>query len=54
MPSYSFVCQKCKKSFVSIMTLAEYNKGSVNCPSCKSKKVEQKPSAFFAVTTKKS
>jgi len=36
------------------MTLAEYQKGGVACPSCKSKKVEQKPATFFAVSAKKS
>jgi putative FmdB family regulatory protein len=54
MPTYSFVCKQCKKSFVAVMTLAEYEKRAATCPSCKSKKVEQKPAAFFAVTAKKS
>ncbi len=54
MPSYSFVCKECKKSFTKTMTLAEYEKGGFACPSCKSKKLEQKPAAFFAVTSKKS
>ena len=54
MPSYSFVCKACRKSFTSVMTLMEYEKRRVTCPSCKSKKIEQKPSAFFAVTAKKS
>jgi len=54
MPSYEFVCKECKKSFNVIMTLADYEKGRVSCPKCKSKKVEQKMAAFFAVTSKKS
>ncbi len=54
MPSYEFVCKECKKGFNVIMTLQEYDKGNVACPKCKSKKVEQKPAAFFAVTSKKS
>jgi len=54
MPSYEYVCKACKKSFSIIMTLAEYEKGRVTCPSCKGKKVEQKPAAFFAVSAKKS
>lgn len=54
MPSYQFFCKECKKTFTVIMTLGEYEKGHVACPSCKSKKVEQKPAAFFAVTAKKS
>jgi putative FmdB family regulatory protein len=54
MPSYDYYCKQCKKTFNMIMTLAEYEKGQVACPKCKSKKVEQKPSVFFAVTSKKS
>lgn len=54
MPSYEFMCKECKKPFTVIMTLKEYDKGKVACPKCKSKKVEQKPAAFFAVTSKKS
>ncbi len=54
MPQYQFSCNKCKRTFSLIMTLAEYDKGNVACPKCKSKKVEQKVAAFFAVTSKKS
>jgi putative FmdB family regulatory protein len=54
MPTYDFVCSVCKKQFTRMMSLAEYEKGSVICPQCKSKKTVQKPAAFFAVTAKKS
>jgi putative FmdB family regulatory protein len=54
MPSYEFFCKECKKTFTVIMTLQEYEKGHAACPKCKSKKVEQRPAAFFAVTAKKS
>ncbi len=54
MPNYEYVCKDCKKLFTIIMTLHEYEKGHVICPKCKSKKVEQKAAAFFAVTSKKS
>ena len=54
MPSYDYYCKACKKTFNVIITLAEYEKGQLTCPKCKSKKVEQKPSGFFAVTSKKS
>ena len=54
MPSYEFVCKECKKTFTVVMTLAEYEKGRFTCPKSKSKKVEQKMAAFFAVTSKKS
>jgi putative FmdB family regulatory protein len=54
MPSYQYYCKECKKSFNVIMTMSEHDKGHVSCPKCKSRKVEQKAAAFFAVTSKKS
>ena len=54
MPIYEFICKECNKRFSQIMTIAEYEKGRITCPKCKSKKVEQKYAAFFAVTSKKS
>lgn len=54
MPTYTFVCKECNKSFSQMMTLTEYEKGKVVCPKCNSKKVEQKVAAFFAVSAKKS
>lgn len=54
MPSYEFVCKDCNKTYTSIMTMAEYDKGDFSCPQCKSRNVEQKISPFFAVTSKKS
>ncbi|MCI0349741.1 MAG: zinc ribbon domain-containing protein [Acidobacteriales bacterium] len=54
MPNYDFRCLACKKSFSKILTLAQYDKGKVECPHCGSRKVEQKFSSFFAVTSKKS
>ncbi|MGA2628623.1 MAG: FmdB family zinc ribbon protein [Terriglobia bacterium] len=54
MPNYEFVCKNCQKAFSLVMTLAEYEKGRFTCPKCQSKKVEQKFSAFSAVTSKKS
>jgi len=54
MPLYEYTCKDCKKEFVKIMTLAEYDRGDVECPACKSKNLDQKPASFFAVTSKKS
>jgi len=36
------------------LSLVEYEEGKVLCPSCGSKKVEQRWSTFSAVTSKKS
>ena len=54
MPQYNFLCRACKKEFLKIMTLPEHEKGVTVCPHCKSKDVEQRWAAFFAVTSKKS
>ncbi|MFB3917139.1 MAG: FmdB family zinc ribbon protein [Terriglobales bacterium] len=54
MPQYEFFCKDCKKPFLQILTLAEYEKGRFTCPKCKSKNVEQRLSSVYAVTSKKS
>ncbi|MGD0695652.1 MAG: zinc ribbon domain-containing protein [Terriglobia bacterium] len=54
MPIYEYICKACNKTFTQIMTISEHDKTKVACPKCTSKKVEQKPAAFFAVSAKKS
>lgn len=54
MPTYSYTCKDCKKTFNQSMTLTEHGKNKITCPKCKGKNVEQKYAAFFAVTAKKS
>jgi len=54
MPTYEFVCKKCKKEFTLVLRLKEYEKGGFSCPKCKSKEVEQKISVFQTKTSKKS
>ena len=54
MPVYEYTCPACRKDFTRILSLKEYEKGKVKCPSCGSSKVKQKPTTFFAVTSKKS
>jgi putative FmdB family regulatory protein len=54
MPRYEFYCEDCKKPFEVIITLAEYEKGVIKCPTCGKKHVHQEAAAFFAVTSKKS
>ncbi len=54
MPHYEFFCQECKKLFDKILSLVDYEEGEVLCPHCGSKRVEQRWSAFSAITSKKS
>ena len=54
MPHYEFYCHTCKKTFMRILTLADYEEGGVICPRCGSHKVEQRWSVFSAITSKKS
>jgi putative FmdB family regulatory protein len=54
MPEYEFSCTACKKTFSTMLTLAEYEKGKIVCPKCGSRKLNQRVSAFYAITSKKS
>ena len=54
MPHYEFACLDCKKNFVTTLSLIDYVEGDVVCPHCGSKNVEQRWSAFTAITSKKS
>ncbi len=54
MPTYEYICKNCGTIFEKIMSLRERLKQPLpQCPKCKSRKVEQKPSSFQAVTAKK-
>jgi putative FmdB family regulatory protein len=52
MPHYEFFCHECKKLFSKILTLVDYEDGEVVCPHCGSKNVEQRWSAFSALTSR--
>ena len=54
MPQYNFFCRSCNKEFSKILTISDYEKGPIVCPHCKSKDIEQRWAAFYAVTSKKS
>ena len=54
MPTYEFYCQKCKKPFSTILSIAEYDEKKYSCPNCKSKDLKQQITSFQAVTSKKS
>ena len=42
MPTYEYRCQDCQRRFSIFMTFAEYGKKAVNCPHCKSERVQRK------------
>jgi putative FmdB family regulatory protein len=54
MHEYEFSCTACKKTFSTTLTLAEYEKGKIICPKCGSRKLTQRVTVFYAVTSKKS
>lgn len=54
MPTYSFVCRKCRKKFLEILSFREYEERGRKCPKCGSKDVDQVLEAFYAKTSKKS
>jgi putative FmdB family regulatory protein len=54
MPHYEFFCHNCKTFFAKILSLVDCEEGGVLCPHCGSKNVEQRWSAFSAITSKKS
>jgi putative FmdB family regulatory protein len=54
MPHYVFVCSECGKEFEVTLHIDELGKAPVECPGCKSRKVQQAVATFSAVTSKKS
>ena len=54
MPTYSYRCENCGKTFDRIESISEHGAAKPSCPKCKSRKVVQVPSKFFAMTGKKS
>lgn len=54
MPTYEFICQKCKKPFSMILSITEHETKKIRCPKCKSTRVRQQITSFQVVTSKKS
>lgn len=54
MPTYEYRCDKCKKRFSRIESIAEHGRKRLKCPKCKSTKVIQVLAPFYAKTVKKS
>src|SRR5262249_8118091 len=53
MPHYEFLCHACQKTFSKILALVDYEEGGILCPHCGSHNVEQRGSAFSAITPNK-
>ena len=57
MPTYEFLCQKCKKRFELVCSLEQYDremKRKPKCPKCGSTSVVRQISAVEVKTSKKS
>ncbi len=54
MPVYEFQCQDCGKEFSLTLSLKERDGGGMECPACKSKRLEPLMCGFFAKTSRKS
>ena len=54
MPTYEYRCKECGRRFSKSMTLSQHDRRTKSpCPKCQSRKTEQLPSSFQAVTSKK-
>jgi len=54
MPTYEYKCLNCKKVFTLIMSISEYEKGTVKCPKCGKGRVKQQITDFMVQTSRKS
>ncbi len=54
MPIYEFQCQDCGKEFSLTLSLKEREAGGMECPGCKSTRLESLVTGFFAKTSRKS
>jgi len=54
MPIYQYRCKDCREMFEKTLTLAVNDRDPIACPKCSSKNVEQRFTAFYPVTSKKS
>ena len=54
MPSYRYICKKCRRKFSITMSISEHGKKRPRCPKCGSLAVSQMVEPFFVQTSKKS
>jgi putative FmdB family regulatory protein len=54
MPVYQYHCSSCGHDFERVESMRAHEAGAApHCPKCGSEEVEQRPSAFFAKTARK-
>ncbi len=53
MSTYEYKCRNCGHQFEKVLTIPNHDKYKPQCPKCKSKKVQQLISGFFAKTDSK-
>lgn len=54
MPTYTFMCERCKKSFEVVRPVAERAAAKVACPTCGGGEVTPQMAIFTAKTSRKS
>jgi putative FmdB family regulatory protein len=54
MPTYAYRCEQCGETFDRIESISEHGTAKPACPNCGSDKIVSMPTAFVAVTGKKS
>jgi putative FmdB family regulatory protein len=54
MPTYEYRCEKCGRRFSRVEPIAVHGRRRPTCPKCKSARVAQVFSTFYAKTVKKS
>ncbi len=54
MPKYEYRCDKCNKHFTVVKSISEHDRRGQSCLKCKSRRVRQVLTPFYAKTIKKS
>jgi putative FmdB family regulatory protein len=54
MPTYTFMCERCKKSFEAVRPVAERAAAKVACPTCGGGEITLQMAIFTAKTSRKS
>ena len=54
MPVYEYVCRKCHKKFMEVLSIREHDTKKIKCPKCQSQEVDKVIEPFVPVTSKKS